>query len=337
MQPISTGILSYGMSGRIFHAPFVAAHPGFKFHSVTERSVKKVNERYPGVISYDDVASLLADDALELVIVNTPNDTHYPLAKQALLAGKHVLVEKPFAATAVEGKELFSLAREMDRHVMVYQNRRWDSDFQSVKSVIESGELGKLIEVNFRFDRYRREISVKKFKEELVPATGLTYDLGPHLLDQVISLFGKPLQSRKVTGTFREGSKVDDYMSFQLTFEGNVNVFVTSSLLTAKPLPSFVIHGANGSFIKDRVDVQEAQLDAGTLPTDASYGVEHAGSEGALTVVAPDGTKTTSAITAPKGNYMGLFDAVHVQIRNGVPYPVKEEQVIWQLELLQMS
>ena len=148
---------------------------------------------------------MLQDEEVELIIVNTPGNTHFELATKALKAGKHVLIEKPIAVTSAEAKALFDLGRKVDRHVMVYQNRRWDSDFISVKKIIDSGKLGELIEVHFRFDRYKATLSPKLFKESKnVPANGLVYDLGPHLLDQAISLFGKPLSYGRTTGIYRE-------------------------------------------------------------------------------------------------------------------------------------
>ncbi|MBC7915344.1 MAG: Gfo/Idh/MocA family oxidoreductase, partial [Pyrinomonadaceae bacterium] len=284
---------------------------------------------------YDSVDQLLNDPAIDLVIVNTPNNTHFEFAKKALEAGKHVLVEKPFAATSAEAKELFTLAKKQGKNIMAYQNRRWDTDFQSIKSVVESGLLGNLMEVHFRFDRYRREISVKGFKENPLPASGLSYDLGPHLLDQIISLFGKPLNWSKTLGIFRPDSKVDDYMNIHLIYPENLNVFITANLLVANPLPAFVLHGTKGSFIKGRTDVQEEQLDKEVSPLDNEYGVESDGSEGVLVTIDEDGNKHTEHQTALKGNYSRLFDAVYAQIRNLESYPIKEEEIIWQLEILE--
>ncbi|MBC8054616.1 MAG: Gfo/Idh/MocA family oxidoreductase [Sphingobacteriaceae bacterium] len=332
---IVSGILSYGMSGRLFHAPFVDTHQGFDFYAVTERNEKKASGRYPHLISYNSVDELLNDPKIELVIINTPNNTHYEYSKKALEAGKHILVEKPFASTTAEAKEIFDLAKRVNRTVMVYHNRRWDTDFQSVKTAIDSGKLGKLIEVHFRFDRYRREISKKAFKENPLPASGLSFDLGPHLLDQVISLFGKPLKWVKTLGTFRPESLVDDYINLHLIYPEGLNVFLTASLLTANPLPAFVLHGTQGSFIKERTDIQEAQLDKEISPLDTLYGVEPDGSEGVLVTIDSEGNKTSTHHTALKGNYSRLFDAVYWQIRKGEPYPIKEEEILWQLEILE--
>jgi scyllo-inositol 2-dehydrogenase (NADP+) len=337
-SPIKTGLMAYGMSGRVFHAPFIHAHPGFELRAVVERHDKKAGSRYPDIISYDQTEELLNDNEIELIIVNTPNNTHFDLAKQALQAGKHVLVEKPIGATVAEVQELYDISREADRHLMVYQNRRWDSDFLSVKEVIESGRLGELIEVHFRFDRYKAMLSPKLFKEtKSMAPNGLVYDLGPHLIDQAISLFGRPLRFTKTSAIYREGSEVIDYFNYHLFYPHQLNVYLTSGLLIAEPLPSFVVHGTLGSYIKGRVDVQEAQLDGSLPPTDPAYGLEPAGSEGKLVTMGLDNKKTTEYIKSDRGQYMQLFEAVYHTIRNHALYPITEEHIAWQVELLESA
>ncbi|MEN0055688.1 MAG: Gfo/Idh/MocA family oxidoreductase, partial [Mucilaginibacter sp.] len=198
--------MAYGMSGRIFHAPFLTTNPGFTFKAVVERHEKKAGKKYPDVISYNSIDELLNDSEIELIIVNTPNNTHFDYAVQALNAGKHVLIEKPAAVTSAEVKALFDLGRKLNLKVMIYQNRRYDSGFISVKEVVESGRLGELIEVHFRLDRYRMPIGPKVFKEtKETPGNGLTYDLGAHLVDNAIYLFGKPLSYVKTTASHRPG------------------------------------------------------------------------------------------------------------------------------------
>ena len=334
--PIVTGILSYGMSGRIFHAPFISTNPGFKFKAVVERHEKKAAARYPDIISYGSVDELLNDNEIELVIVNTPNNTHYDYALKALIAGKHVLLEKPAAVISDEVKELYSAARKVNRQIMLFQNRRWDSGFMSVKEIIDSGRLGNLIEVHFRFDRYKAAIGPKYFKETVtVPGNGLVYDLGPHLIDNAIALFGKPVSFRKTTGIYRENSAVYDYFNYHLKYNDQLNVYLTSGLLIAEALPGFVVHGTLGSFVKDRCDVQEAQLDGGMMPDEPSYGIEPEGSEGKLVLMDELNQKHVQWIKAPKGNYNGLFDAVYNTIRKNALFPVTEEHVTWQLKLLE--
>lgn len=336
-EPINAGLMSFGMSGRIFHAPFLHYHPGFTFYASTERHHKKVNQFYPAVKSYDTTDALIQDPDLELIVVNTPNNTHFDYARQSLLAGKHVLIEKPFATSVAETKELFDLAKELNLEVMAYQNRRWDSDFQSVKYILENGKLGKLVEAHFRFDRYKMNIEQKPFKEEPIPGSGLAYNLGPHLLDQVISLFGKPLRCDKTTTCNRPHSKVDDYAFFHFLYPDNLNVYVYASLIVPRPLPAFVLHGTKGSYVKDRTDIQEKQLDQGIFPIDQSYGLELPGAEGELTLIDASGQKTTEYVPSLSGNYGGLYDAVYQQIRNKEPYPVTREDILCQMEILEQE
>lgn len=334
-KSIVTGILSYGMSGRVFHAPFIHQKSRFELRAVVERHEKRAQQRYPNVVSYDSVDELLSDDKIELVIVNTPNDTHVDYATKALKAGKHILVEKPFAPSAEDARKIFELGKEVGRHVMVFQNRRWDSDFKLLKRVVERETLGELIEMHVRFDRYRMEKSPKKFKELKIPGSGVLYDLGPHLLDQVISLFGKPARSLKIVATHRPGSEVDDFSTLVLSYPKGFTVFIHASLLVANPLPAYVLHGVKGSFQKVRADVQEDQLQGGMSPKDPQYGIEPAGKEGLITLVKPNGDREMRYREALKGDYNDLFNAVFAQIRKNEPFPVKPEEILWQMEILE--
>jgi len=332
---ISAGLMAYGMSGKIFHAPFISAHPGFKLHAVTERNQKNADKDFPGIISYNHTDDLIADESIDLIVINTPNNTHYDYAKQALHAGKHILVEKPFAATSAQAKEIFELAASLGKKVFVYQSRRWDSDFNAVKKIVDSGKLGKLSEVHFRYDRYRVSIGVKAFKEEPVAASGLLYDLGPHLLDQAISLFGEPDSFQKIAGYNRPGTQVDDYFSIHLSYPNSVNVFVHSSMLIVDVQPSFVLHGQDGSFIKERADVQEEQLLKGIKPNDPGFGVEARGKEGKLTLIDKNGDKTQELISSETANYLAIFEDIYQSLVNDQPFPVEEQQVLTQLEILE--
>lgn len=333
--PINTGLLAYGMSGKVFHAPFIDGHPGFNLHAITERHQKNAAKDYPGIISYDRVEDLLADKTIDLVIINTPNHTHYAYAKMALQAGKHILVEKPFTATTVQAKEIFDLARTLGKKALIYQNRRYDSGFNAAKRVIESGQLGKLVEVHFRYDRYRNEIGPKSFKEEPVEASGLSYDLGPHLLDQAICLFGKPEQYRKTLSKNREKTQVDDYFFIHLSYPNELHVFLTASMLVADIKDAFVINGTMGSFSKNHADVQEQQLIDGMKPTDPMYGIEKSADAGRLTLVTENGGRTSTNIPSTKGDYMALFEAVYQTIAHNQAYPITEEAILTQLEILE--
>lgn len=327
--------MAYGMSGKIFHAPFIFNNPAFTFYAITERNQKRVQQDYEGVISYGTADELINDPAIELMVVNTPNNTHFDYARQALLAGKHVLIEKPAATTAIEVGQLFDLGRKQDKKVLIYQNRRWSSDFVSARKIVEEGRLGQIIEAHFRYDRYRKLIGPKTFKETPIPGSGILFDLGAHMLDQAISLFGQPLGCRKTLGTYRPNSKVDDYASLHLKFPNQLNVYVTVSLLVADPQPGIIIHGTEGSFVKSFCDTQEEQIIAGKAITDRDFGFEPVGSEGRLTIFNERDEKITELVPSGPGRYMDIFDAVYENIRNNKPFPVTEEQILAQMHCLE--
>jgi scyllo-inositol 2-dehydrogenase (NADP+) len=334
---IETGLLAYGMSGRVFHAPFLAAHPGFRLRAVVERHEKTAAQQYPGIVSYGGVEALMADPALELIVVNTPTATHFDYACQALRAGKHVLVEKPVALNASQARELWELAKRVDRQVFAYQNRRYDADFLAVRRIIASGRLGRIFEATFRFDRYKPTLSPKLFKETPGPGAGLLYDLGPHVLDQVISLWGRPLHARKTLGTYRLSSEVDDYFSLDLTYPDGLHVRVAGGLLIADPQPAFVLHGTHGSYQQPRADGQEGQLLAGRAPSDPDFNTLLPNSEGRLTWADSKGQLSTVLETADRSNYLMLFEDIYQTLQYGSSYPVLPEQILWQSELLEMA
>ncbi len=334
-KEIICGLLAYGMSGKVFHAPFLDSHPGFKLKAVLERNKKLAQKDYPEILSYNQIEDILNDQEIELLVINTPNNTHFEYAKKAILAGKHVLIEKPAATNLAEVKELFAMGKLHNKKVIVYQNRRWSSDFISTRKVIESGKLGQLIELHLRFDRYRNFIGPKAFKEEPVPGSGILYDLGAHLLDQVISLFGKPLSMQKTLGKYRPETQVDDFAHLHLKYPNQLNVFITLSMLVANPQEGIVIHGTRGSFIKAFCDTQEAQLLAGMTPGDEGFGLEEPGMQGHLTTINDQGEKILELIPSESGQFMDLFEQVYQTIRNDQEFPVKEEEILIQMELLE--
>ncbi|HLT86247.1 MAG TPA: Gfo/Idh/MocA family oxidoreductase [Sphingobacterium sp.] len=337
-QRINTGILSFGMSGRVFHAPFIYTNDNFNFTAVVERTKKAAKEIYPDVRSYDSVTDLLADDSIELVIVNTPNYTHFEFAKESLEAGKHVLLEKPAVDNLDQLEKLSEISEKTGKKVFFYQNRRYDSHFMQVKEVIESGQLGQIIEAHIRFDRYNMELGPKEFKENSqYVSSGVAYDLGPHVLDQAFSVFGKPAKIIKTTAINRPGSQVPDFFNFHLLYPDNLQVFLTGNLLVADPQPAFVVHGSKGTFTKKMADVQERQLIGGMLPNAPEYGIEPEGSEGKLVIVDKTGEKHTSLLPARKGDYNLLFEAIHESLRNQMAYPISIDQIKWQIEALQAS
>lgn len=332
---IKTGILAFGMSGRLFHAPFLRCHSGFEFSAVVERTKKRVHLDYPNVKSYNSIDELLLDESIELVVVNTPNETHFEFALKAIKANKHVLIDKPFTTTVAEARQLFKAAKKKGVLLLPYQNRRYDSDFLSVKDVIESGKLGNLIEVHFRYDRYRKTIVENSWKEAPVPGNGVIYNLGAHPIDGIISLFGIPIKWSKHSSFVHPSTQVSDYEHVHLLYPNNLQVFVTISLLIADAQPAFIVNGTMGTFKKNRTDVQENQLNEGMQPDNLLFGVELPESEGILTTIDSNGLKTQEKITAQKASYMNVFEDVYQTLRLGKDYPITEEQIIVQLEILE--
>jgi scyllo-inositol 2-dehydrogenase (NADP+) len=334
-QPIVTALLAYGMSGKVFHAPFLEAHPGFSLYAVLERNQKKALHDYPSIHSYSTLEELLHDDRIELVVINTPNNTHYEFALLALLAHKHILIEKPATTTSVEFEHLLQLASQVGRQVFVYQNRRWSSDIMATKTIIESGKLGAIIEMHLRFDRYRPVIGPKTFKETPIPSSGIAYDLGAHLVDQAIALFGTPLNYQGFKKAYRTHSLVDDYASIHLEFPRHINVFITMSHLVADPQAGIVVHGTQGSFIKPFCDVQEEQLVHGMKPTAVEFGHEKPHNEGKLTYYNKQNEKNNVMVPSLKGHFMGLFEELYASIRHQQPFSIDNQDIITQIKILE--
>ncbi len=325
-QPIKTALCSFGMSGWVFHAPFIAINPGFELYAVWERTKNLALVKYPGVKTVRSLEEILEDDAVELVVVNTPNATHYEYTKKVLQAGKHVIVEKPFTITAAEGEELIALAKECKKIITVYQNRRFDSDYRTVKKIVDEGWLGQIVEAEIHYDRYKEEIGPKLHKETPGPGTGLLYDLGSHLLDQAIQFFGMPGAVFADIAIMRKVSKVDDYMELLLYYPG-LRVRVKSSYMVREALPSYVFHGTKGSFIKARTDVQEVMLQAGKTPGGPAWGVEPETEKGLLHTE-KDGQIIREYIPSLKGNYGDYYDALYAAIREQGPVPVTAEEAV---------
>jgi len=332
---IKAGVLAFGMSGKLFQSPFLNAHDGFSLCAVVERTKKAAYLDYPEIKSYDSVAGLLSDEEIELVIINTPSSTHYDYALKAIKANKHILIEKPFTITTKQAKHLFEEANQYDRKILPFQNRRYDSDFLSVINALNSGKLGKLLEVHFRYDRYKHELGDNTSKESPIPGNGVLYNLGPHLVDAAIALFGNPLHWTKTVAYHRPNTQIDDYFHMHLTYPEGLQVFLTSSLLVADEQEAFILNGSIGSYRKFRTDVQEKQLQAGMSPLDDLFGIEELGKEGILTMISSEGIKSQEKIASIKSSYLNVFDDVYQTIRHGKEYPVTEAQIIQQLKILE--
>jgi scyllo-inositol 2-dehydrogenase (NADP+) len=324
MKPINTALCSFGMSGWVFHAPFINVNPHFNFYAVWERSKNIATEKYPEVKTYRTLETMLADDLVELVIVNTPNYTHYDFAKKALEAGKHVIVEKPFTINIEEGKELIEIAKKQNKILFVYQNRRYDSDYKTIRKVINENLLGELVEVEMHFDRFKEELSPKLHKEVPGPGAGSLYDLGAHLIDQALQLFGMPQKIFADIRIIRPMSKVEDYWEL-LLYYNKLRVRLKSSYVVREALPGYILHGLKGSFIKAKTDVQEITLQKGIIPGGSDWGKEPETEKGLLHTEI-NGEIIREYIQSEQGNYGEYYEAIYESIRNNKPIPVTAEQ-----------
>ncbi len=335
MNPINTALCSFGMSGWVFHAPFITLHPGFKFYAVWERSKNLSQLHYPDATIYRTYEALLADPMIELVVVNTPSYTHYEYAKQAIQAGKHVIVEKPFTATSAHARELVELASARNVKITVFQNRRFDSDFMTVQDIIHQGILGDILEAEFHYDRFNLALSPKAHKETPGPAVGCLYDLGPHLIDQALSVFGWPDRLFADLMMTRPGTLVNDYFEL-LFYYPNRRVRLKSGYQVREPFPSYVLHGSKGSFLKSRADVQEPHLQARRSPAESDWGVELEKDMGLLHTEI-NGDIVRKLVPTIPGNYMKYYEGIYQAIRNNHPLPVTNEDAVNVIRIIEAA
>jgi scyllo-inositol 2-dehydrogenase (NADP+) len=335
--PIKTGLIGYGLGGRCFHAPFIATTPALELTSVVERKTNESTQRYPHVQIVRSVEELLANDALDLIVVTTPNNTHFPFAKQALLAGKHVVVDKPMTVTSEEAKELIELAREKQKVLSVYQNRRYASDGRTIKKIIDQKLLGDIFEFESQFNRFRPELK-NSWKETPVGGSGILYDLGAHLIDQALDLFGLPLAVTADIRKQRPGTQADDYFDVRLDYGFN-KVTMKAGMMIREQGPRYMIHGTKGSFIKYGDDPQDADARAGKMPTDPSWGLESEDSYGLLHAEI-NGEIVRKKIPSEKGDFGIFYRQLADTLLHGAPLREKPEHgynVVRVIELAMQS
>jgi scyllo-inositol 2-dehydrogenase (NADP+) len=315
MSPVKTALASFGMSGMVFHAPLLHMNEGFIIHKILERSGSKSQSAYPYANIVRDFDDLCRDDEVELIIVNTPDHTHYDFAKAGILAGKHIIVEKPFTLSYSHAVELAELAEKKSVMLSVFHNRRWDGDFLTVKKIIDGDLLGKVVEMESHFDRYKNIINTDTWKEDGSTGTGNLFNLGSHLIDQALVLFGKPDAVTADIRTIRQGSTVDDNFELWLRY-GNVKVILSSSLLVREPGPRFTVHGTEGSFLKWGLDPQEEALKNGEIPGGPDWGTEKEVDWGLINT-SLNGSAVRGKFETLPGCYQEYYNDIHRAIRAG--------------------
>lgn len=334
---LNVGLIGYGMAGQTFHAPIISAVPGLRLKTVVERTGAKSKEHYPWVEVVQDIQSVLNDEAIDLVVIATPNATHYELAKQALLSGKHVVVEKPFTVTSLEAKELIDLAHQKKLVLSVYQNRRWDGDFITVKRVLENHLLGRITEYEVHFDRYRTALKPNTWKEKAMRGSGIVYDLGSHLLDQAQMLFGLPQSITADIRSQRDGTEIDDNFEIILTYADSLKVTLKAGMLVRELGPHFMLHGTQGSFVKYGLDPQESALKRGLRPqADPSWGIEAEAQWGKLNTEV-SGLHFEGKLETARGDYRSYYRNIYDSITSQDDLIVKPEQARNTIRMIELA
>ena len=318
---IRVGLVGFGMAGRVFHGPLLSSVEGLELAAVVERSSNNAVERYPGITTYCSLEAMLADSSLGLFVVATPSGTHFEIARQILAAGKNVIVDKPMSTTSAEIAQLIELAAARNVHLIPFFNRRWDSDFQTIKKLLHEGSLGRLVSFESRFDRWRPNPPTDRlWKEDPSVGGGVLLDLGTHIADQVLTLFGKPEAISADVLCERDWARANDAFTIRLRYRGYV-VILGANSLSSPPGPRFHLRGSKGNYLKLGIDPQEAALNKVTRIGDGGWGHEPAANWGTSNVDV-DGGMVTQPIAPIPGDYRLYYAGVRDAVLGKGPAPV---------------
>ncbi|PXW29742.1 oxidoreductase [Paraburkholderia caballeronis] len=331
-SPLKIGLMGYGFAGQTFHAPVIAHCGHAVVAAIATGQPDRARADYPDATLVADLDALVALTDVECVVIATPNDTHFDLARRTLASGKHVVVDKPVTLTAAEARTLADLAQQRGLVFAPFHNRRWDGDFATVRELLDAGTLGRVTHFESHFDRFRPLVR-QRWREDAARGGGLLYDLGPHLIDQALALFGAPDTVTAFVHTRRDDGSAPDYAHLVLGYPQHEAVLHASAL--AAFAPRFVIHGTRGSYLKNGLDTQEDQLKAGLRPGDAGFG---GGNEpGRLHVLLDDGHETERTLPTADGDYTGFYRALAASIRAGVPFPVSPQDAIDVMTVIELA
>lgn len=329
---IRVGLIGYGYASKTFHAPLISGTPGMELAVVSSSDADKVKADWPNVSVVSEPKHIFADPTIDLVVIPTPNDTHFPLAKAALEAGKHVVVDKPFTVTLSQARELDALAKSQGKLLSVFHNRRWDSDFLTVKSLINEGRLGEVAYFESHFDRYRPQVR-NRWRELAGPGSGIWYDLGPHLLDQAVNLFGLPVSLSVDLAQLRPGAQATDYFHAVLVYPQR-RVVLHGTLLAAAETARYIVHGSRASYVKYGLDPQEERLKNGERLPQEDWGYDMR--DGVLTRVDGEDRVEETLLTTP-GNYPAYYAAIRDALNGAGENPVPASQAIQIMELIELG
>jgi predicted dehydrogenase len=324
---IDVGLVGFGLAGRAFHAPIIYAVSGLRLAAIVQRSGNSAQEVYPNVKTVRSLQELLAIPSISLIAIATPNETHFPFAKQCLEAGRHVVVDKPFTNTLAEARQLVELSRKQERVLTVYQDRRFDGDFRTVKELFSKKLLGKLVRFESAFDRCRPQIKPNSWKEKPVPGSGIYFDLAPHLIDQTLQLFGPPETILADIRSERKGSLTDDAFDLIFYYQDGMRAILAESMLAPDPRPHYRIQGRHGVYVKHTLDPQEALLRAGHPAGGEDWGAEPEKDWGTLTLW-NDGQLWQEKVPTLRGDYRDFYAQVRDAILGKAKPPVTLQEAL---------
>jgi scyllo-inositol 2-dehydrogenase (NADP+) len=339
MQMVKVGLCAFGLSGKVFHAPFLKEHPGFFIAAIVERTKEESQEKHPESVIYKSVEDLLQHADVELVVINTLVQTHFEYVKKALEAGKNVIVEKPFATTLSEAKALVQLAKEKNLFLSVYQNRRYDRDYLQVQQIVKEGKLAILKEAEIRFDRFRPEPSAKEHKENPnLPGSGALHDLGSHLIDQATQLFGVPEKLFADVFSMKGPHTANDYFEIVLFYKDHLRVRLKSTVYSKEAHHAYILHGDKGSFLQERSDAQENELVSGAAPTYNKDWAKPLGThDGILNFLNENAESERIFTSSSPGNYMNYYEEIYEHIVSQAQLPSPGAEIIQNMEIMEAA
>jgi len=329
---VRVGLVGYGFASKTFHAPLIAGTSEMELAAVSSSDATKVHADWPAMQVVADPQALFDDPTIQVIVIPTPNDTHFPLAKAALNAGKHVVVDKPFTVTLSQARELDALAKAKGLLLSVFHNRRWDSDFLTLKTLLAEGSLGEVRYLESHFDRFRPEVR-QRWREMKGAGSGIWFDLGPHVIDQALQLFGKPIAINVDMAELRPGAQTTDYFHAVLTYPQR-RVVLHASMLVAAESARFQVHGTRGSYVKYGLDPQEDRLKDGARLPQEDWGYDMR--DGVLTLAEGDVMIEKTLLTIP-GNYPAYYAAIRDAVKGAGSNPVTAEEAIEVMELIELG
>lgn len=331
-NPLNVALVGYGFVGKTFHAPLLLNVPGLRLSHIVSSDAAKVHKDHPGISVLPTPQDAFANPEIDIIVLATPNDTHFPLAQQALRAGKHVVIDKPFTNTVAEAAALIKEARTAQRVLSAFQSRRWDGDYLALRKLLADKTLGDVAVFESHYDRYRPEPR-QRWREQPGPGSGIWYDLGAHLIDQVLQLFGFPESIYADLGIQRPGGQAVDYFHVLLRY-GRCRVILHGGLLVVAGTPRFTVHGTLGSCTKFGMDTQEDAFKRGDTPGGPGWGEDP--ESGTLIVKAGDGFETRQLPNRP-GNYLGYYAGLRDAIAQGAPNPVPAEDAMEVINVIETA